>query len=136
MNTQIKHKTPAGRAHNINWKGRIWSSNIFSVLLIILLAASFIKVGKEVMLRLEIRKEIETLQAQLDDVQSKKDKMDKFISYLQTSEYIEKQARLELNLSKPGEKQINLLDHKNVADNKLAEDKRSNPEKWYNYFFD
>lgn len=136
MNSKITHKVPVGRKQHAGWKGRVWSSNIFSILLIVLLIASVIKVGKEVMLRLEIHREIQNLQAQLDDVQAKKDKMDKFISYLETSEYIEKQARLELNLSKPGEKQINLVDNNNLESGKLVEDKRSNPEKWYNYFFD
>ncbi len=61
--------------------------------------------------------------------------MDKLISYLKTDEYIEKQARLELNLSKPGEKQINLVNLNDTASSDLSEDQIPNVEKWFNYFF-
>jgi cell division protein FtsB len=88
------------------------------------------------MLRYEIKKEINSLQVQLEDLEDKTSKMDKLISYLKTDEYIEKQARLELNLSRPGEKQINLVNLDDSGGDSLSTDKRPNVEKWFNYFFD
>ena len=134
MNNQFRHRASASKVNN-NWKSQIWSSNIFSMLLIVLLIISFVKVGKEIMLRYEIKKEINTLEAQLEDLEAKTSKMDKLISYLKTDEYIEKQARLELNLSKPGEKQINLVNLNDTASSDLSEDQIPNVEKWFNYFF-
>ena len=134
MDNQFRHRGTARK--NKDWKNKIWSSNIFTILLIVVLIISFVKVGKEVMLRYEIKKEINTLQAQLEDLEGKTSKMDKLISYLKTDEYIEKQARLEFNLSKPGEKQINLLNIDNSDRDDSKTDKRSNIEKWFNYFFD
>lgn len=136
MRNQFRHKSPSSKVKNNNWKSQAWSSNIFSILLIVLLIISFVKVAKEIMLRYEIKKEINTLEAQLEDLESKTSKMDKLISYLKTDEYIEKQARLELNLSKPGEKQINLVNINDSGDQVLSDDQRSNAEKWFNYFFD
>jgi cell division protein FtsB len=136
MNRQFRHRTSSKNKKNSDWKNRIWSSNIFSVLLIVLLIVSFIKVSKEIMLRYEIKREINTLETELEDLQSKTYKMDQLISYLKTDEYIEKQARLELNLSKPGEKQINLNNLNNLEQDSLEGDAKSNIEKWFNYFFD
>lgn len=136
MRNQFRHKSPSSKVKNNNWKSQAWSSNIFSILLIVLLIISFVKVAKEIMLRYEIKKEINTLEAQLEDLESKTSKMDKLISYLKTDEYIEKQARLELNLSKPGEKQINLVNINDSGEQVLSDDQRSNAEKWFNYFFD
>ena len=136
MDNQFKNTARSGRGRKNNWKTKIWSSNIFSILLIVLLIVSFVKVGKEIILRFEIKREINTLQAQLNDLQDKTAKMDKLISYLKTDDYIEKQARLELNLSRPGEKQVNLINIDDLGDKDLSENQGSNIEKWFNYFFD
>ena len=95
-----------------------------------------VKGGKEIRLRYEIKKEINTLQVQLEDLEDKTAKVDKLISYLKTDEYIEKQARIELNLSKPGERQVNLSNIGKVDNKNLANNQEPNIEKWFNYFFD
>ena len=135
MNRQFRHRTSSKNKKNSDWKNRIWSSNIFSVLLIVLLIVSFIKVSKEIMLRYEIKREINTLETELEDLQSKTYKMDQLISYLKTDEYIEKQARSQLNLSKPGEKQINLFKTDVVDGIGEQNENLPNMNKWFNYFF-
>ena len=135
MSNQFRHKTSSGKRKRDDWKGKVWGSNIFSVLLIIILVISFVKVGKEIRLRYEIKKEINTLQVQLEDLEDKTAKVDKLISYLKTDEYIEKQARIELNLSKPGERQVNLSNIGKVDNKNLANNQEPNIEKWFNYFF-
>lgn len=124
------HKTK-----NQSWRSKIWASNVFSIILLILLAASFLKVSQEVLLRYEINKEIKGLEGQLGDLKNKTSKMEQLITYLQTDEYIEKEARLKLNLSKPGEKQINLSNDNPSSDIYKEEDNSTNMEKWFNYFF-
>ena len=119
----------------ISWRGKIWNSNIFSFFLLILLVFSFIKVSKEVLLRYEINKEIKDLEGQLSDLEGKNKKMEQLVAYLNTEGYVEKQARLKLNLSKPGEKQIFLSDSEAVNETEQAADDAPNMMKWFNYFF-
>ena len=87
------------------------------------------------MLRHEINQEIEKLEQQLANVEGKTSEMEKLISYLNTDEYIEKQARLKLNLSKPGEKQVNITGEPELSIDFLDQDNTPNPIRWFNYFF-
>ena len=129
-------QSSSARSKNMDWKSRIWNSNIFSAILIVLLIASFIKVSQEVLLRYEINQEISTLENKLSDLQGKTEKMDKLVSYLKTDDYIEKEARTKLNLSKPGEKQINIANLEMGEEYYFDKDDRSNFNKWFDYFFD
>lgn len=119
-----------------NWQHSLWHSNFFTIFLLVLLVLSFIKVAREALLRYEIKKEINSLQGQLDGLQNRSAKTNNLISYLQTDEYIEKEAREKLNLAQPGEKQINLITNKTSL---LVETDSSaikaNPSKWFDYFF-
>jgi len=117
------------------WHKKIFDSNIFTMFLVLLLVLSFVKVTKELMLRHEINQEIKKLESQLASVEGKTDEMEKLISYLNTDEYIEKQARLKLNLSKPGEKQININDEESEGIDFAGEEDVANSVKWFNYFF-
>lgn len=116
-------------------RGGIWGSNFLSIFLLALLILSMIKVSREVVLRYEIDREIKSLEGKLSDLQSRTEKMDKLMAYLNTDEYIEKQARLQFNLSKPGEKQINLTNNQTVAEGANLATDQSNLVKWFNYFF-
>lgn len=132
---KVKSISGKGSTKNVDWRGKIWSSNIFSVVLIVLLILSFVKVSKEVLLRYEINQEIKQLEQRRAELSDKAEEMDKLIAYLQTDEYIEKQARLQLNLSKPGEKQINLAGDSGNRTLDTGVDDSSNVIKWFNYFF-
>lgn len=118
------------------WRSKIWQSNIITLILIVLLVFSFIKVSKEVLLRYEINKEISELDNKLQSLEEKTKKTNNLIAYLQTDEYIEEEARLKLNLSKPGEKQINLTAQPSSSMEIEESDNRTNISKWFNYFFE
>jgi cell division protein FtsB len=117
--------------------GRFYNSNVFIILLSIFLIFSLFKVGKELVKRHTINQEISDLNKQLTAVSQEKDKLKDLISYLETDKYVEEQARSQLNLSKPGEKRIDLTtDQENqVAEVKNGEEDLSNWRKWFNYFF-
>ncbi|PLX26394.1 hypothetical protein C0580_00005, partial [Candidatus Parcubacteria bacterium] len=117
------------------WHRKIFDSNIFTLFLVVLLILSFVKVTKELMIRKEINEEIQKMEEQLATVEGKNTEMEKLITYLNTDEYIEKQARLKLNLSKPGEKQVNIAGTDESVDIFAQDDKTPNPIKWFNYFF-
>ncbi|MBT6690810.1 septum formation initiator family protein [Candidatus Parcubacteria bacterium] len=118
-----------------DWRGKIWGSNVFTLILVLLLILSFVKVSKEVVLRYNIHQEIKELEGQLSELKEKTETTDKLITYLKTDEYVEKQARSQLNLSKPGEKQINLFT--TDSDRNIIEQGGNLPNinKWFNYFF-
>ncbi len=119
-----------------NWQHSLWHSNFFTIFLLVLLVLSFIKVAREALLRYEIKKEISSLQLQLEDLESRSAKTNNLISYLETDDYIEKEAREKLNLVQPGEKQINLVSNKALDDSTVSADsQQANPDKWFNYFF-
>ena len=103
--------------------------------MLVLLALSIVRVSREVILRYNIGKEINILNDQLGDLKDRTAKTEKLISYLKTDEYVEKEARLQLNLSKPGEKQINITDTNAGDNNQPEDDNASNMVKWFNYFF-
>ena len=119
-----------------NYFYRLYNSNLTIFLLFITLIFSFIKVSEEIILRYNINKEIENLEEQFYKLNNEKENINNLIAYLKTDDYIEEQARLKLNLSKPGEKQINLSNGNNM-DLKIKEiDNISNYNKWFNYFFE
>ena len=100
------------------------------------LVLSVLKVGKELARRHQINKEIDSLNQQLSAAQLNRDKLEDLISYLKTDQYVEEQARLQLNLSKPGENRVDLSQNPQaLAINDNFNDDRSNWQKWFDYFF-
>lgn len=114
---------------------RIYNSNIFIGVLLLVLILSIFKVAKELTRRHQINKEISYLNKQLADAQLNRDKLQDLISYLESDQYIEEQARSQLNLSKPGEKRVDLSLEPEALAVKQDVDNRSNLQKWFAYFF-
>tara|TARA_B100001964_G_C13934801_1_gene466202 strand:+ start:186 stop:569 length:384 start_codon:yes stop_codon:yes gene_type:complete len=114
---------------------KLYHSNITIIILFVALIFSFIKVSKEIVLRYDINKEIKNLEGQFSELNKEKENLNNLVVYLETDDYIEEEARLKLNLSKPGEKQINLVNQDKMELKKVAGDKIANYYKWFNYFF-
>lgn len=98
-----------------------------------------------------INKEINELKKEISDLQNKNVDLKNFVAYLESDQFAEEQARLNLGLKKPGEE---LTVIKSAAGDTAAgtssgatifnipgykkikpEAKRPNPVKWLNYFF-
>jgi cell division protein FtsB len=101
-----------------------------------LLVLSIVKVFREAMVRYEINKEIATLENQLNDLESKSDKISNMISYLKTDDYIEKEARTKLNLVKAGERQINFTSSTDSTSQGSMSPEVPNAMKWFKYYFE
>lgn len=112
----------------------IWGSSAFTIFLILILFLSLIKMTREIIVRRDIDREIKELENQLAKLDGQKAEVERLISYLGTDQYIEKEARLKLNLLKPGEKQINLSDNGQPVLN-TGSDEKTNITKWFDYFF-
>ncbi len=118
------------------------------LIIIILISFPFIK---NTLKQYKINKEISELKKEIADLQNKNVDLKNFVSYLESDQFAEEQARLNLGLKKPGEEVMII---KNANENSLIENssssqtifsipgyekikpevKKSNPEKWLNYF--
>lgn len=117
------------------WRG-IWESSVFTMALVLVLIFSLVKMIREIKVRYDINQEIADLKVQRAKLEGQKADLENLLSYLQTDTYIEKEARLKLNLGKPGEKQINLSDNGPVERAVTNQDNNaSNMRKWFDYFF-
>lgn len=112
-----------------------FESKFVNLVLVVLLILSIVKVVREALVRYEINREINSLEGQLNDLESKSNKLNQLIAYLKTDQYIEKEARLKLNLVKPGEKQINFSSTTGDDSTTVALETTPNYIKWFNYFF-
>ncbi len=88
----------------------------------------------------QVKKEIERLQKEAAAMESKKLKSLELLNYFQSEEFVEKKAREEMNLVKPGEQAAIVRDLGGVqksgqpSDNMIKSD-LPNYKKWWNYFF-
>lgn len=107
--------------------------------------------AKNTLKQYRINKEISGLKKEILNLQNKNVDLKNFVSYLDSDQFAEEQARLNLGLKKPGEE---LTVIKMAVGDVLAstssgatifnipgyekirpEAKQSNPKKWLNYFF-
>ena len=133
MKQKLYRSSKKENIKNVSLYKRFFDSNAFTIFLIILFALSLIKVSKELFIRHDINSEINELTEKKESLEGSVKEMNNLIAYLQTDYYIEKEARLKLNLAKPGEKQINLLNSE--GEEIIHQDETSNISKWFNYFF-
>ncbi len=86
-----------------------------------------------------VEKEIQGVQKEISDFESTNQELKDMITYLESDQSLEEQARLNLNLKKPGEKVI-VIEPAKDASRATSLNKtttlESNFLKWWNYFFD
>lgn len=87
----------------------------------------------------QVKKEIDRLKNEAAILEEKKFKSFELLAYFKSDEFLEKRARLEMNLVKPGEqvavvKGLNEETGGQTKDNMLKSD-LPNYKKWWDYFF-
>lgn len=102
-------------------------------------------VTQETYRRYQIQKEIDELRYQAEKKERDNQRLKGVIEYFKTSDFQEKEAKEKLSVQKEGEKMIVVKEEskqnpnsKETEENKgvkSKEDKRSNPKKWWDYFF-
>lgn len=142
---KIKHK----------FTSLIFNAKTFFVLALIIFALLMVPLSKNVSARFRINQEIKGLEADIASTQGKNNDLNKLISYLNSNQFVEQQARENLNLKKDGEQVVVLRDLNgplgtenqpaNGADKSVfsvpglekaeAKAEVSNPRKWLNYFW-
>jgi len=83
--------------------------------------------------------EINTLQQKMISVTEQNQELSQLIDYLNSTAYLEKRARADLNLKKTGEQAVVVSANQvtdELSDQQLSTSQTlSNPKKWWRYFF-
>jgi len=85
-----------------------------------------------------VEKEIEDVKKQISEYESQNQQLKELAAYLQSDQSLEEQARLNLNMKKPGEAVVVIEDAKNKgADSTVVslQENVSNLVKWWRYYF-
>ncbi|NTU98971.1 hypothetical protein HGA64_03110 [Candidatus Falkowbacteria bacterium] len=121
---------------------------IFITLVILLFAISF-PLADNITKRHKVGSEISVLQEEIKANEQKQTDLQKLIGYLDSKEFAEEQARLSLDLKKPGENVVVVRNNSKKVDDpersvtnllskpeiKPEVDDVSNPVRWWRYFF-
>ncbi len=106
----------------------------------IYLVLAIIAFGRESYRNFGINQEIKDLEKKIKQLKASNEELIGLEEYFQSEEFLEKQARLKLNLTKPGEKVIIIKqieeDLKELGQKETIAKEISNIQKWWEYFFD
>ncbi len=114
------------------------------IIVIVILAVA---IGKEMLHKYQVQHEIDQLQAQADELHNSNTELQSLIAYFESDAYAEEQARLQLNMQKPGESVVTVLgadtdtpsgaggDALAYGGGSQTGDQRTNPQRWWDHFF-
>lgn len=127
---------------------KMLSSKILLIISVLFLVFFSVNLMKEIINRQDLKKEIGSLQGEIDTLEQKNREMTDLIKYFNSVDFVEKEARTKLNLRKPGEKIIIVPEQTSGSStaqfsqtaaagpqSDTAEYGLPNPVKWLNYFF-
>ena len=88
----------------------------------------------------QIKKDIEKLKKETELMEGKKIKSLELLNYMKSEEFVEKKARLEMNMVKPGEnvaviKEVEIIKADRQSLDNVIKSNLPNYKKWWNYFF-
>lgn len=135
------------RPRGISIIKKIFASKVFLAASLIVLVAASLALARVITRKLEINQEIANLENKIQNLENQNLELTDLINYLQTEEFEEEVARLQLGLKKPGEKvvvispaatgSIEFVQEPGTEDTSADgdPDKIPNPIKWWRYFF-
>ena len=97
MVSQAKHQ---------NFIRKLIGSKLFLLLIVFILIALTISVGRESYHKYQLTKEINQLKSEIGRLEKNGQHLADLLEYFGEESYLEKEARLKLNLQKPGEKLV------------------------------
>lgn len=108
--------------------------------MVLALVGLIIAAAKESYRKYQIDKEVADLKKETESLKGKNESMVKLLDYFSSEKFLEKEARLKLNLLKEGEKLVIISPSKETdLENQpedIQEEKISNFRKWRRYLFD
>lgn len=126
-----------------NFIKKLLGSKVFLFFIVLALIGLVISLGQESYRKYQLTKEINGLKSEIERLEGKNQQMADLMEYFQEGSYLEKEARLKLNLKKPGEKVVVIsqtagaeVDKRIVAETESeASNETTNLWKWWEYFF-
>ncbi len=122
-----------------NFFYRLFSSQRFLAIVgLVFLMMIVFPLAKTYTQRRLVENEIEGVKKEINDYEKSNQELKEMIVYLESDQSLEEQARLNLNLKKPGEKVI-VIDNSKVetsTNNIKTTTLENNFSKWWHYFFD
>ena len=121
---------------------RFFVSKIFLLISAVIFGFLLFVLSKKILEGREISQEIKTTEEEITRLESKNSELSELFSYLNTNEFLEQEAREKFNLQKEGESVMVVPESAKKDNGKqiaaASEDevgRRSNPSRWWNYFF-
>jgi len=124
----------------------IFFSRIFVAALVILTFWVAVSTGRAVWRKYQIEREISVLKKNISEIEKKNEELLARLDYFKSEENLEKKARAQLNVKRPGEKVVVIVGKENRdsvreggensgVNDSADENNLSNPLKWWRYFF-
>jgi len=112
-------------------------SKSFIIFLIIIFVLVIVALGRESYRYFKVNQEIRDLEKRIEALEISNEELSRMQEYFQSEEFLEKEARLKLNLTKPGESLIIVKKTEEAeGEQEIAIAKEiSNIQKWWKYFF-
>jgi len=124
---------------------RILGNRTLIIIGVIILVFLSIALGKELLRRYEINREINQLETEISQLEERNLDLDELIEYFNTNSFVEKEAREKLGMQKEGETMVIINnDNQVIINNQPVEasgqsvsgsEELTNPQRWWNYFF-
>lgn len=124
---------------------RLFCSKLFLFSISLILIALIVNAGKESYRKHQLKKEIDSLNVSIEQLEGNNRQLGNLMEHLKQESYLEKEARLRLNVKKPGE-QVVILSSDLIYDSSVQKEVLAYPEsldpketaiywKWWEYFF-
>ena len=132
-----------GRRYKKNEKKNKFKQFFIFLFFLIILIGIIIPLTKKIKINIAANKEIKTIEENLEALEKNNSELRKLISYFGTSEYVEEQARTNLNYRKTDEKVAIIYNNNKITEqnmdnnnlNKTGEENINNAKRWKQYFF-
>jgi len=139
-NSLNRHRPVANfGAKSDNFWYRFFSSQRFLAIIgLVFLVVIIFPLARTYSQRQLVENEIKDVQKQISDYENQNQQLKELALYLQSDQSLEEQARLNLNLKKPGEAVVVIEEAKNKAISVSAtssDQSASNLIKWWRYYF-
>lgn len=96
----------ARQTHHQAFIKKLLSSKVFLFLISFALVGLTVSVGRESYRKYQLTKEINRLKSEIERLEKEDQNLANLLEYFEDESYLEKEARLKLNLQKPGEKLV------------------------------
>lgn len=116
---------------------RILSSKLFFFIFFVIVVFMSINVYSSMKQRMQVKREIENLKSEINNLQKENTELDSLVKYFNTDEYIEISSREKLGYKKPGEKIVVLTKESDIngSETNTTSSDKSNIKLWWDYFF-